>query len=179
MSICPICQINELKNKNKYCSKICYSLARKNGLYPPFWLGKKRSIDTKTKISQANLGRIPWCAGKKLSLEHKRKISEAHKKIYGQKHPNWKGGKIIDKTGYVRIWIAPKQWRYEHRLIMEKKLGRNLLRTEIVHHKNEDKHDNNIENLILFKNNQEHLAFHRKKIGIIKNQYGIWVIEKD
>mgnify|MGYP001558744854 CR=1 FL=1 len=68
-----------------------------------------------------------------------------------EKHCLWKGGRTVDKNGYVQIRAtdgAPKRgYIFEHRLVMEKKLGRKLEKWEIVHHKNGIKNDNRISNL--------------------------------
>ena len=47
------------------------------------------------------------------------------------------------------------------RLVMELHLGRFLSGQEVVHHQNEDKSDNRLENLRLFENNAAHMRFHR------------------
>jgi hypothetical protein len=54
------------------------------------------------------------------------------------------GGVYLNQKGYVRILGTN---RLEHREVMERYLGRPLLPTEQVHHKNGIKHDNRLENL--------------------------------
>ena len=66
----------------------------------------------------------------------------------------------ISSHGYIKISINNKQI-YEHRYIMENHLGRELKHSEQIHHKNGNKLDNRIENLILFNNACEHTNHER------------------
>ena len=90
-------------------------------------------------------------------------------KFQKEKHPRWKGGRTIDKDGYVYLksYTHPhknnKSYYPEHRLMMERHLGRVLLLTEIVHHINGEEGDNRIENLMLFSSTAEHTKYHANK----------------
>lgn len=74
--------------------------------------------------------------------------------------PNWpnlkKGQALLTPLGYLRINIKGKRI-LQHRHVMEQYLGRKLRKKERVHHINEIKTDNRIENLKLYKNNSEHM----------------------
>jgi len=59
---------------------------------------------------------------------------------------------------YPTKQINKKQVR-EHRFIMEKKLGRKLLTSELVHHINGNRQDNRIENLVII-TRSEHKKLH-------------------
>lgn len=87
----------------------------------------------------------------------------------GSANPAWKGGATYKRPKgnyigprYVRCpleFLAMARmdgYIMEHRLVMAQRLGRCLLRTEVVNHINHDPRDNRPENLELYPSNGDH-----------------------
>jgi len=91
----------------------------------------------------------------------------------GEKNPNFNGYKI-QSNGYILDRKLNHQrangdgYVFRHTLIMEKYLKRNLIKGEVVHHKDGDKKNNSISNLQLFPNMSEHLKYEGKTNRFIK-----------
>lgn len=74
--------------------------------------------------------------------------------------------KQIDNEGYIRLYEPSNEnaWSdgriLEHRVVASQKLGRELLPTEVVHHKDENKLNNSPDNLMVFKTTADHTAYH-------------------
>ena len=106
-----------------------------------------RSMRTSTYTS---LCRSCWI--RKLNFQRRRFAN-------GEKHWNWKGGRILSGKGYISVYLEPDDFFYpmagekgyvkEHRLVMAKHLGRCLHSWEIVHHKDGIKDHNEYSNLKL------------------------------
>ena len=151
--ICPVCDKPFLtwrawakKAEIPTCSKHC------NGIL--------RGEDWK---KHAHKGRAAWTPESEASYSEK---------MSGSKNPAWKGGVTYFKTHgnytgvkYVRcpekfLSMARKDgYVMEHRLIVAQKIKRCLKRSEVVHHINHDPTDNRLENLQLFKTNQDHKKY--------------------
>jgi hypothetical protein len=86
----------------------------------------------------------------------------------GENNTNWKGGRKYKRGasgGHILAYapnhpMARKRFVAEHRLIMERKVGRILTTEERVHHIDCDPQNNRISNLDLCPNNVEHNLAH-------------------
>jgi hypothetical protein len=135
--------------KRKFCSQKCKYQYMSDSL----------EIRKKHKVSLLKR----YTSGEKLGFQKKNRLwdnpnsiktqlKKGRKALKGEESPSWKGGKYIS-NGYIYI----KNWKHpfttkghyiaEHRLVMEKYLGRYLERWELIHHKNGRRDDNRIENL--------------------------------
>jgi hypothetical protein len=91
----------------------------------------------------------------------------------GEKSGKWKGGTYRNGAGYI-LEQAPthpnrdgRGYVYQHRLIVEKIIGRFLTTNEHCHHINGIKNDNRIENLMVFKGDKGHKGW--GTIGVDKD----------
>ena len=115
--------------------------------------------------AEINRGRAKFCSREcHIKFVNKKSIR------FGASNPHWKGGKRL-RSGYV--WVKNRSHPFcdshgyvrEHRLVMEKHLGRLLDPLEVVHHKNRIRNDNRIENLQIFNTNAAHIRNNCDHIG--------------
>lgn len=99
---------------------------------------------------------------RKVLLELGYSLTEINKcRHIGDKSPSWKGGRYINKCGYIEIILSKddpfydkmcrrgRNYVLEHRYVMAKYLNRPLERHETVHHIDGNKENNDISNLQL------------------------------
>ncbi len=136
------CEIK--KGNGKYCSKACYALSLCNKILR---LCEQCGIEFRVRPSQFKRGEGKFCSEKCMGLATR-----------GEKHPNYKGG-YISIAGYKIVSVAGKEM-YEHRHVMEQRLGRKLTEDEIVHHIDGVKGRNDPENLQVM-TKSEHVKLHQ------------------
>lgn len=131
----------------------------KKGFIP--WNKNKKGIYSKNtieKMRQARIGKPSWSKGK-------------HPECYqGSNNPAWNGGKRIC-NGYILIHQPNHPFRdsgnyvSEHRVVVEKHIGRYLTRKEVVHHLGEI-NDNRLHKLMAFSSNSAHMRFHKNPLNV-------------
>ena len=125
--------------KIKYCSRACSNEGARTGKEIPCPVCGEMFYTTRRKYCSTK------CMGVAKTNNYK-----------GKKSGSWY------ENGYKVLYIDGRESIKEHIYIMEKSLGRKLDHKEVVHHKNEIKDDNSIDNLQLM-TRSEHSEYHRKK----------------
>jgi hypothetical protein len=151
----------KIKKRCLVCKKSFYTFTSRINI------GKGKYCSTKCYFRN----RILWNKGTKGIMKvNCGSFKKGHIQPKGKASSTWKGGKYFDASGYVLIYKPNhpfpnqnKNYVFEHRLVIEKHLGRYLKKSEVVHHINKIKSDNRITNLMLFKNSGYHMSFHQRK----------------
>lgn len=93
--------------------------------------------------------------------------------LKGSESPHWKGG-FIDGAGY-KCYVENGRRFGVHRTVMEQAIGRPLRSREVVHHWDEVKANNEIQNLCMLRHRAAHVRLHafakRHKIPVVKLKF--------
>lgn len=145
-------QINIGRKITRFCDTICRSAHRR-----------------------ANLGicRVEECgekavvSGERLCHFHYRRF-QAGLSLTNVRFMARRGHGTFDKCGYIVVRINGKNY-FQHRLVVERAMGKLLPITAHVHHLNGIKYDNRQQNLVVCPNDEYHRLLHRraKELGIV------------
>jgi hypothetical protein len=83
-------------------------------------------------------------------------------KKFGKDHMRWNNGEAHCSSGYIMVLTSrkPRKYVFQHRLVMQEYLGRELSLSEVVHHINHNRSDNRLENLQVL-SRAEHIKIHK------------------
>ena len=88
-------------------------------------------------------------------------FSESHKENISKAKKGKGRGVRITQSGYIEYTMGENKGRSVHVVLIEREIGRRLFSNECVHHIDEDRANNEIDNLQLM-TRAEHASHHRK-----------------
>jgi hypothetical protein len=124
--------------------------------------------------NKGKTGLQPWNSGVSgYNIIRPMNQSEIMKKInppIGTKKSN-RGYILIYKPDWPSAMLTPtwKGYVFEHRYIIEKRIGRSLKKSEVIHHLDGDKENNNNENLLLCVDARKHEELHQKEQRFVEH----------
>ena len=127
-------------NKNNYCTKKC------------------RTNHISKATNPEGYTRHPHLSELNKQINKNRMIKEVRLKIRNSRLNKGKG------MSYEKLY-----GRHKHRVVAEQKIGRKLIPGEVVHHIDGDKRNNKPNNLMVFRNQQEHAKWHKRFNDIFSN----------
>lgn len=170
-----------------YCSARCAGLAKKTGsevacrqcgkavyqfAHRPRLYCSRSCKTTASNLTSANPSFSRDISGANNPMHGKGFFGPANP-MYGRRKeaaPNWRGGRKVRGDGYVLV-AAPDdhphpahasssgtKYVLEHRLVVERRLGRYLLPGEVVHHIDGDPSNNADANLRLYGSQRDHVT---------------------
>lgn len=147
---CNLCN-KYFKNKKSLTNHIRWHIDSKYEAFQKSYKDKSKIFTERTKFKK----------GHKLWNDEIIK-NKMIKNLLGDKNPNYIDGRSNTDWFKYKLILSEGKLVLEHRYLMEKIIGRKLNKGEIVHHIDGNPKNNNLNNLKLFKNNSEHIKFHRR-----------------
>jgi len=163
---CKFCG-NEKVHAKGFCSP-CYWRNKRNGS-PQRLIPKPQRYVKDAVCSHCGIGKIR-AKGLCSKCYYRNRINGSPDRKIAEKGSGglwWK-----NSSGYKCVILNSKTI-LEHRFIMEKKLGRKLLRSEVVHHKNGIRNDNSEENLEVMTLSEHSIIENSKRSNIDRRFWGI------
>lgn len=155
--------VESARKPRRFCSKKC--LNRFNGRHTVRRVCERCGTTYKISPSQQYLRAARFCSHRCLGdASIKRPLERQHNGRCAR----------LSQYGYVMLWEpthphAMKGWILEHRLIVERRLGRLLHSNEHVHHRNGQKDDNRDANLVVL-SHHEHSRLHNDARRYVRQQ---------
>lgn len=113
--------------------------------------------------STGEAARLQGPTRRERALGHKRgpMSAESRQKMSLAKLGKGRGWRVT-ASGYIEFTMGPNKGRLQHNVVMEQRIGRRIARGEVVHHRDENKQNNDPSNLELM-TRSEHTSHHRRE----------------